>query len=221
MEAIVAERGQITLPKAVRDALGLTKGTMLTRGTGRRTHHPAQGRERGAVAKCAGKFKLVDGLRPPTRPCARFVAARPATRWTGSTMIAIDSSVLDRHADRRPGARRGVAGVHRGRAGHRRRRGLRGRRGRGAGHARHLGQPDGHAGRARRALRAHHRGFGHACRRHATSASVHAAASANAWWPTSWSGHTPCFNASALITRDGGFFRDYFKGLKVIVPKAS
>ena len=28
MEATVAERGQITLPKAVRDALGLTKGTM-------------------------------------------------------------------------------------------------------------------------------------------------------------------------------------------------
>jgi AbrB family looped-hinge helix DNA binding protein len=30
MHAIVAERGQITLPKAVRDALGLTKGTKLT-----------------------------------------------------------------------------------------------------------------------------------------------------------------------------------------------
>ncbi len=29
MEAIVAERGQITLPKAVRDALGLIKGTHL------------------------------------------------------------------------------------------------------------------------------------------------------------------------------------------------
>lgn len=29
MEAIVAERGQITLPKAVRDALGLSKGTVL------------------------------------------------------------------------------------------------------------------------------------------------------------------------------------------------
>jgi antitoxin PrlF len=29
MEAIVAERGQITLPKAVRDALGLTKGAQL------------------------------------------------------------------------------------------------------------------------------------------------------------------------------------------------
>ena len=26
---------------------------------------------------------------------------------------------------------------------------------------------------------------------------------------------------AALITRDAGFFRDYFKGLKVIVPKAS
>ena len=25
----------------------------------------------------------------------------------------------------------------------------------------------------------------------------------------------------ALITRDGGFFRDYFKGLKVIVPKVA
>jgi antitoxin PrlF len=29
MEATVAERGQITLPKAIRDALGLTKGTKL------------------------------------------------------------------------------------------------------------------------------------------------------------------------------------------------
>lgn len=29
MEATVAERGQITLPKSVRDALGLTKGTRL------------------------------------------------------------------------------------------------------------------------------------------------------------------------------------------------
>jgi AbrB family looped-hinge helix DNA binding protein len=29
MDATVAERGQITLPKAVRDALGLVKGTRL------------------------------------------------------------------------------------------------------------------------------------------------------------------------------------------------
>ncbi len=29
MDATVAERGQITLPKSVRDALGLTKGTKL------------------------------------------------------------------------------------------------------------------------------------------------------------------------------------------------
>ncbi len=29
MDATVAERGQITLPKAVRDALGLSKGTKL------------------------------------------------------------------------------------------------------------------------------------------------------------------------------------------------
>jgi len=30
MDATVAERGQITLPKEVRDTLGLTKGTKLT-----------------------------------------------------------------------------------------------------------------------------------------------------------------------------------------------
>ena len=30
MDATVAERGQITLPKAVRDALGLTKGSKLS-----------------------------------------------------------------------------------------------------------------------------------------------------------------------------------------------
>jgi antitoxin PrlF len=30
MDATVAERGQITLPKEVRDALGITKGTKLT-----------------------------------------------------------------------------------------------------------------------------------------------------------------------------------------------
>jgi antitoxin PrlF len=30
MEATVAERGQITLPKSVRDELGLNKGTTLT-----------------------------------------------------------------------------------------------------------------------------------------------------------------------------------------------
>ncbi|KIQ96580.1 AbrB/MazE/SpoVT family DNA-binding domain-containing protein [Lysobacter sp. A03] len=29
MDVTVAERGQITLPKAVRDALGLSKGTLL------------------------------------------------------------------------------------------------------------------------------------------------------------------------------------------------
>ncbi len=29
MEVTVAERGQVTLPKAVRDALGLTKGSTL------------------------------------------------------------------------------------------------------------------------------------------------------------------------------------------------
>ena len=46
MEATVAERGQITLPKAVRDALGLTKGTTLKVELDGGENHPAQGCQR-------------------------------------------------------------------------------------------------------------------------------------------------------------------------------
>ena len=61
MEATVAERGQITLPKAVRDALGLTKGTT-----------PKVELEDGriilrknvddAVSRARGRFKLPEGV---------------------------------------------------------------------------------------------------------------------------------------------------------------
>ena len=61
MQATVAERGQITLPKPVRDALGLTKGTQLT-------VHLEGGRivlrkdVREAIAKLRGRFKLAEGF---------------------------------------------------------------------------------------------------------------------------------------------------------------
>ncbi len=62
MEAIVAERGQITLPKAVRDALGLTKGTTLkVELDGGRIILRKDVSE--ALRKVRGRFKLVDGLR--------------------------------------------------------------------------------------------------------------------------------------------------------------
>lgn len=62
MEATVAERGQITLPKAVRDALGLTKGTklkveldggciVLRKDVG------------DALARLRGRFRLAEGYR--------------------------------------------------------------------------------------------------------------------------------------------------------------
>lgn len=60
MEATVAERGQITLPKAVRDALGLTKGSQLkveldgTRIILRKNVDDA-------ISRARGKFKL-DGF---------------------------------------------------------------------------------------------------------------------------------------------------------------
>lgn len=61
MEATVAERGQITLPKAVRDALGLTKGTTLkVELDGGRIILRKDVSE--ALRKARGKFKLVDGL---------------------------------------------------------------------------------------------------------------------------------------------------------------
>ena len=61
MEATVAERGQITLPKAVRDALGLTKGSTLT--------VELEGgciilrkNVDDALAKLRGRFKLAEGF---------------------------------------------------------------------------------------------------------------------------------------------------------------
>lgn len=60
MEATVAERGQITLPKEVRDALGLVKGTKLT-------VEIDHGRiilrknARDALEKIRGRFKLPQG----------------------------------------------------------------------------------------------------------------------------------------------------------------
>ena len=62
MEATVAERGQITLPKAVRDALGLTKGTQLkVELDGSRIILRKDVSE--ALRKARGRFKLVDGLK--------------------------------------------------------------------------------------------------------------------------------------------------------------
>ena len=60
MEATVAERGQITLPKAVRDALGLTKGTKLKVELegGRIVLHKDVD---DAISKLRGRFKL-DGF---------------------------------------------------------------------------------------------------------------------------------------------------------------
>ena len=96
MEATVAERGQITLPKAVRDALGLTKGTQLKVELDGGAHHPAQGRRRRACRAPRGALQAATGFRPPTRRMRAHPRPRP-WRPAGhrrSTMIAIDSSVL-------------------------------------------------------------------------------------------------------------------------------
>jgi len=61
MEATVAERGQITLPKAVRDALGLTKGTSLkVELDGSRII--LRKNVDDAISRARGKFKLPDGV---------------------------------------------------------------------------------------------------------------------------------------------------------------
>jgi len=61
MEATVAERGQITLPKAVRDALGLTKGTLLkVELDGSRII--LRKNVDDAISRARGKFKLDAGF---------------------------------------------------------------------------------------------------------------------------------------------------------------
>ena len=62
MEATVAERGQITLPKAVRDALGLTKGTKLRveLDGGRIVLRKDVG---DAISRLHGRFKLAEGFK--------------------------------------------------------------------------------------------------------------------------------------------------------------
>ncbi len=61
MEATVAERGQITLPKAVRDALGLTKGTTLkVELDGSRII--LRKNVDDAISRLRGKFKLPPGV---------------------------------------------------------------------------------------------------------------------------------------------------------------
>lgn len=62
MDATVAERGQITLPKALRDALGLTKGTKLKL--------ELQGSRivickdvDDAISRLQGRFKLAEGFK--------------------------------------------------------------------------------------------------------------------------------------------------------------
>ena len=62
MDATVAERGQITLPKAVRDALGLTKGTQLTvELDGSRII--LRKNVGDAIARVRGRFKLAEGFK--------------------------------------------------------------------------------------------------------------------------------------------------------------
>ena len=61
MEATVAERGQITLPKAIRDALGLTKGTVLkVELDGGRII--LRKNVEDAISRVRGRFKLPEGV---------------------------------------------------------------------------------------------------------------------------------------------------------------
>ncbi len=74
MDATVAERGQITLPKAVRDALGLTKGSKLT-------VELVDGRiilrkdVDDALSRLRGRFKLAEGFKS-TNEAMRAIRGR-------------------------------------------------------------------------------------------------------------------------------------------------
>ncbi len=61
MDATVAERGQITLPKEARDALGLVKGTKLIVQV-ERGRIILRKDVSAAIAKLRGSAKLLDGM---------------------------------------------------------------------------------------------------------------------------------------------------------------
>lgn len=64
MEATVGERGQITLPKAARDALGLTKGSKLkVELDGSRIVLRKDVQD--ALSRVRGRFKLPEGVSTP------------------------------------------------------------------------------------------------------------------------------------------------------------
>jgi antitoxin PrlF len=87
LEATVAERGQITLPKSVRDALGLTKGTKLTVAVEGSSIVMRKDVD-DAISRLRGRFKLAAGtasddvLRPLRGRAAS--AAQPAPTPTQS-----------------------------------------------------------------------------------------------------------------------------------------
>ena len=64
MEATVAERGQITLPKAVRDALGLTKGSVL-KGELDGSRIVLRKSVDDAISRVRGKFALDGSAKEP------------------------------------------------------------------------------------------------------------------------------------------------------------
>jgi len=81
MEATVAERGQITLPKAVRDALGLTKGSQLkVELDGSRIILSKNVDD--AVSRARGRFKLPSGT--STDDLIRSLRGRPPGDRSGA-----------------------------------------------------------------------------------------------------------------------------------------
>lgn len=74
MEATVAERGQITLPKAVRDALGLSKGSVLKveLENGRIILRKSVD---DAISRARGRFALDDGFKT-TEEAMRAIRGR-------------------------------------------------------------------------------------------------------------------------------------------------
>ncbi len=226
MEATVAERGQITLPKAVRDALGLTKGTRAEGRTRRRAHRAAQGRVGRVVASCAVASSCRPAS-PPTTSCASCVAAPRATRTRHPTTNDDRGRYLGagRLHRRRRGAPKRPRTLARG-AERRPGGGLRGRDQRGCRRAGPQRHRDGDAGGDRHKLLCHsscraavragemQRRYKERLRRAAEPSPTRRSV------PDFLIGAHALLQCGGLITRDAGFFRDYFKGLKVIVPQA-
>ena len=103
MEATIAERGQVVIPKAIRDQLGLSPGTLLTF-TVEDGKLVVRKKVDDAISRVRGRFKLAEGdsLEQWMRDTRGRAPSDPIEPWEElRDDIEVPASIREDHAKRR------------------------------------------------------------------------------------------------------------------------